>query len=144
MEEQQNVNTKNEEKFNVAAKAIKTAAEMIHCYNIFKGKTKKIDDILCIEDKEILWQTLQEYLQEYGSFINNTTAITGIYTYQVSIEQYNAMTVIDIKLQLEQLKHIVVAKEILQSVYQKSFKECLKKILQGTGLFSKKELDIAF
>ena len=144
MEEQQNVNTKNEEKFNAAAKAIKTAAEMIHCYNIFKGKTKKIDDILCIEDKEILWQTLQEYLQEYGSFINNTTAITGIYTYQVSIEQYNAMTVIDIKLQLEQLKHIVVAKEILQSIYQKSFKECLKKILQGTGLFSKKELDIAF
>ena len=36
MEEQQNVNTKNEEKFNAAAKAIKTAAEMIHCYNIFK------------------------------------------------------------------------------------------------------------
>ena len=85
-----------------------------------------------------------EYLKEYGSFINNTTVITGIYTYQVSIEQYNAMTVADIKLQLEQLKHIVVAKEILQSVYQKSFKECLKKILQGTGLFSKKELDIAF
>ena len=71
MEEQQNVNTKNEEKFNAAAKAIKTAAEMIHCYYIFKGKTKKIDDILCIEDKEILWQTLQEYLQEYGSFIQS-------------------------------------------------------------------------
>ena len=144
MAEQQYVNTNNEEKFNVVAKAIKTAAEMTHCYNIFKEKTKKIDDILCLEDKEILWQTLQEYLKEYGSFINNTTVITGIYTYQVSIEQYNAMTVIDIKLQLEQLKHIVVAKEILQSVYQKSFKECLKKILQGTGLFSKKELDIAF
>ena len=144
MEEQQNVNTKNEEKFNAAAKAIKTAAEMIHCYNIFKGKTKKIDDILCIEDKEILWQTLQEYLKEYGTFINNTTAITGFYIYQVSVEQYNAMTIADIKLQLEQLKNIVIAKEILHSVYQKSFKECLKKILQGTGLFSKKELDIAF
>ena len=144
MAEQQYVNTNNEEKFNVVAKAIKTAAEMTHCYNIFKARTKKIDDILCLEDKEILWQTLQEYLKEYGSFINNTTVITGIYTYQVSIEQYNTMTVIDIKLQLEQLKHIVVAKEILHSVYQKSFKECLKKILQHTGLFSKKELDIAF
>ena len=144
MAEQQYVNTNSEEKFNVVAKAIKTAAEMTHCYNIFKEKTKKIDDILCLEDKEILWQTLQKYLKEYGSFINNTTVITGIYTYQVSIEQYNAMTVADIKLQLEQLKRIVIAKEILQSVYQKSFKECLKKILQGTGLFSKKELDIAF
>ena len=144
MAEQQYINTNNEEKFNVVAKAIKTAAEMTHCYNIFKAKTKKIDDILCLEDKEILWQTLQEYLKEYGSFINNTTVITGIYTYQVSIEQYNAMTVADIKLQLEQLKRIVIAKEILHSVYQKSFKECLKKILQGTGLFSKKELDIAF
>ena len=36
-----------EEKFNVVAKAIKTAAEMVHCYNIFQAKTKKIDDILC-------------------------------------------------------------------------------------------------
>ena len=144
MAEQQYVNTNSEEKFNVVAKAIKTAAEMTHCYNIFKAKTKKIDDILCLEDKEILWQTLQEYLKEYGSFINNTTVITGIYTYQVSIEQYNAMTVADIKLQLEQLKRIVIAKEILHSVYQKSFKECLKKILQGTGLFSKEKLDIAF
>lgn len=144
MEEQHYVNSNNEEKFNTVTKAIKTAAEMVHCYNIFQAKIKKIDNILCLEDKEILWQTLQEYLKEYGAFINNTTAITGFYIYQVSIEQYNAMTIADIKLQLEQLKNIVIAKEILHSVYQKSFKECLKKILQGTGLFSKKELDIAF
>ena len=144
MEEQHYVNSNNEEKFNTVTKAIKTAAELVHCYNIFQAKIKKIDNILCLEDKEILWQTLQEYLKEYGTFINNTTAITGFYIYQVSVEQYNAMTIADIKLQLEQLKNIVIAKEILHSVYQKSFKECLKKILQGTGLFSKKELDIAF
>ena len=144
MEEQQYVNSNNEEKFNTVTKAIKTAAEMVHCCNIFQEKIKRIDNILCLEDKEILWQTLQEYLKEYGAFINNTTTITGFHIYQVSVEQYNAMTIADIKLQLEQLKHIVVAKEILHSVYQKSFKECLKKILQGTGLFSKKELDIAF
>lgn len=144
MEEQHYVNSNNEEKFNTVTKAIKTAAEMVHCYNIFQAKIKKIDNILCLEDKEILWQTLQEYLKEYGTFINNTTAITGFYIYQVSVEQYNAITIADIKLQLEQLKNIVIAKEILHSVYQKSFKECLKKILQGTGLFSKKELDIAF
>ena len=144
MEEQHYVNSNNEEKFNTVTKAIKTAAEMVHCYNIFQAKIKKIDNLLCLEDKESLWQTLQEYLKEYGTFINNTTAITGFYIYQVSVEQYNAMTIADIKLQLEQLKNIVIAKEILHSVYQKSFKECLKKILQGTGLFSKKELDIAF
>lgn len=144
MEEQHYVNSNNEEKFNTVTKAIKTAAEVVHCYNIFQAKIKKIDNILCLEDKEFLWQTLQEYLKEYGTFINNTTAITGFYIYQVSVEQYNAMTIADIKLQLEQLKNIVIAKEILHSVYQKSFKECLKKILQGTGLFSKKELDIAF
>ena len=117
---------------------------MVHCYNIFQAKIKKIDNILCLEDKEILWQTLQEYLKEYGTFINNTTAITGFYIYQVSVEQYNAMTIADIKLQLEQLKNIVIAKEILHSVYQKSFKECLKKILQSTKRFSKETLDIIF
>ena len=126
MAEQQYVNT-NEEKFNVAAKAVKTAAEMTHCYNIFKAKTKKIDDILCLDDKEILWQTLQEYLKEYGAFINNTTVITGFYTYQVSIEQYNAMTVADIKLQLERMKKIVVDKEILHSASKKCLEECLKR-----------------
>ena len=144
MAEQQYVSTSSEEKFNVVAKAIKTAAEMVHCYNIFQAKTKKIDDILCLKDKETLWKTLQEYLKEYGAFINNTTIITGFYIYQVSVEQYNAMTTANIKMQLEQLKNIVIVKEILHSVYQKSFKECLKKILQGTGLFSKEELDIAF
>ena len=97
-----------------------------------------------MDNKEILWQTLQEYLQEYGSFINNTTVITGIYIYQVSIEQYNAMTVVDIKQQLERLKRIVIAQEIMHSVYQKSFKECLKKILQSTKRFSKETLDIIF
>ena len=97
-----------------------------------------------LKDKETLWKILQEYLKEYGAFINNTTIITGFYIYQVSVEQYNAMTTANIKMQLEQLKNIVIVKEILHSVYQKSFKECLKKILQGTGLFSKEELDIAF
>ncbi|MBE6375895.1 MAG: hypothetical protein E7050_05455 [Lentisphaerae bacterium] len=97
-----------------------------------------------MDNKEILWQTLQDYLKEYGSFINNTTVITGIYIYQVSIEQYNAMTVVDIKQQLERLKRIVIAKEIMHSVYQKSFKECLKKILQKTKLFPKEALDIIF
>ena len=144
MEKQQYVNINNDEKSFVVSGAIKTAAELVHCYNTFQAKTKKIDDVLCLEDKEILLQTLQEYLKEYGTFINNTTAITGFYIYQVSVEQYNAMTIADIKLQLEQLKNIVIAKEILHSVYQKSFKECLKKILQSTKRFSKETLDIIF
>jgi len=102
------------------------------------------DEVLRMDNKEVLWQTLQEYLKEYGSFINNTTVITGIYTYQVSIEQYNAMTVVDIKLQLDSLKPIVIVKEIMHSVYQKSFKDCLKKILQKTKLVPKEALDIIF
>ena len=96
MEEQHYVNSNNEEKFNTVTKAIKTAAEMVHCCNIFQAKIKKIDDILCLEDKESLWQTLQEYLKKYGAFINNTTAITGFYIYQVSFEQYNAMTAAEV------------------------------------------------
>ena len=95
-----------------------------------------------MDNKEILWQTLQEYLKEYGSFINKTTVISGIYIYPVGIEQYNAMTVVDIKKQLEMLKRIVIAKEIVHSVYQKTFKECLKKILQKTKLFPKEVLKI--
>ena len=144
MEEQQHLQTENNEIFKTFTAAIKTAAEMTHCYNLFRSKNKKIDEVLCMDNKEILWQTLQDYLKEYGSFINNTTVITGIYIYQVSIEQYNAMTVVDIKQQLERLKRIVIAKEIMHSVYQKSFKECLKKILQKTKLFPKEALDIIF
>ena len=127
MAEQQYVNTENDEKLYAIADIIKTAAEVVHCYNTFQEKTKKIDDILCLENKEFLWQTLQEYLKEYGAFINNTTVITGFYTYQVSIEQYNAMTVADIKLQLERMKKIVVDKEILHSASKKCLEECLNR-----------------
>ena len=144
MEKQQYVNINNDEKSFVVADAIKTAAELVHCYNTFQAKTKKIDDVLRLEDKEILWQTLQEYLKEYGSFINSIAIITGFYICQVSIAQYNAMTVTDIKMQLQKVKRFVIGKESLNSVYQTPFKEYLKKILLNTGLFSPKELDIVF
>ena len=129
MEKQQYVNINNDEKSFVVAGAIKTAAELVHCYNTFQAKTKKIDDVLCLEDKEILWQTLQEYLKEYGAFINSTTAITGFYIYQASGEQYNAMTVTNIKMQLRQLKKILMSKEILNSICQKFFEEYFTRFL---------------
>ena len=141
MEEQQNLQKENDKIYIIFINAIKTAAEMTHCYNTFQAKNKRIDEVLCLDNKEILWQTLQEYLKEYGSFINKTTVISGIYIYPVGIEQYNAMTVVDIKMQLEMLKRIVIAKEIVHSVYQKTFKECLKKILQKTKLFPPKVLE---
>ena len=75
MGEQQHLQTENDEIFKTFTAAIKTAAEMTHCYNLFQSKNKKIDEVLCLDNKEILWQTLQEYLQEYGSFINNSGVI---------------------------------------------------------------------
>ena len=144
MEEQQNLQKEYDKIYKIFTNAIKTAAEMTHCYNTFQAKNKRIDEVLSLDNKEILWQTLQEYLKEYGSFINKTTVISGIYIYPVDIEQYNAMTVVDIKMQLEMLKRIVIAKEIVHSVYQKTFKECLKKILQKTKLFPQKVLESVF
>ena len=144
MEEQQHLQTENDQNYEIFTNAIKTAAEMTHCYNTFQAKIKRIDEVLCLDNKESLWQTLQEYLKEYGSFINKTTVISGIYIYPVGIEQYNAMTVVDIKMQLERLKRIVIAKEIVHSVYQKPFKECLKKILQKTKPVPKEVLEIVF
>ncbi|MBR4371331.1 MAG: hypothetical protein IKS92_09810, partial [Victivallales bacterium] len=42
------------------------------------------------------------------------------------------------------LKGFVILKIILKSLYRKNFIECLKKLLQKTGLFSKAELEILF
>ena len=114
MEEQQHLQTENDEIFKTFTAAIKTAAEMTHCYNLFQSKNKKIDEVLCMDNKEILWQTLQDYLKEYGSFINNTTVITGIYIYQVSIEQYNDIEINGEQLNFfkKQIEHFLDTKEI--------------------------------
>ena len=66
MAEQQYVSTSSEEKFNVVAKAIKTAAEMVHCYNIFQAKTKKIDDYTI----EIMWDSTYsgQFILSYGDY----------------------------------------------------------------------------
>ena len=48
MGEQQHLQTENDEIFKIFTAAIKTAAEMTHCYNLFQSKNKKIDEVLCM------------------------------------------------------------------------------------------------
>ena len=143
-EEQQDLHIEETEKLVTIAKAIENAAQMIYCHIIIDSKTKEIDEILNLDNKQTLWKNLQEFIQEHLQFINNISVITGITVQNVGQDYYNKITVDEIKNQLRILKGFVILKIILKSLYRKSFIECLKKLLQKTGLFSKAELAILF
>ena len=87
-----------------------------------------------------MWNTLQEYLREYSNFINNTALITGLCVYSVEREFYDQITVEDIEKQLRIIVGYIYAREAVNSAAKATFKDCLKKLLKKSGLFTDAEL----
>ena len=63
---------------------VKKAAEMTHTVIMADQKASKAVSAIQTQDKSRKWAVLQEYLKEYGAFINKTTLLTGVYVYQVN------------------------------------------------------------
>ena len=85
---------------------------------------------------------LQEYLREYGPFINETAPFTGICLYPVDREFYNAIGVREIDQQLQIVIGIVYLKDAVHSVAKETFRECLKNLLKKSGLLTEAQLSL--
>ena len=85
---------------------------------------------------------LQEYLREYGPFINETSPFTGIRLYPVNKEFYDTIGLREIDQQLQIVIGIVYLKDALHSMGKESFKECLKKRLKQSGLLTETQLSL--
>ena len=91
-------------------------------------------------DKQYLWNVLQEYLGFYKSFINSLSNYTRVAVFDVGPQFFENCTIDEIKKQLETVIAFVYLKEALTNVAKESFKQCLKKLLKATGAFTESEL----
>ena len=136
----QELQIRYEEKSLKAAKLAKTAAEMTHTVMASNRKSQRAIDAIGSHDKAIMWNTLQEYLREYSDFINNTVFITGLCVYRVNREFFDQITDEDIEKQLHIVIGYIYAREAANSTAKAVFKECLKKLLKKSGMFTEAEL----
>ena len=129
-----------EEKSLKAAELAKTAAEMTHTVITASKKSQKAMDAIASHDKRTMWNTIQEYLQEYADFINNTVFFTGICVYPVDREFYDQLTVEDAEKQLRMIVGYIYVREAVSSAAKATFKSCLKKLMKKSGKFTDSDL----
>lgn len=139
---EQKVSLVNQTQDTSFLECVKKAAELTHTLYIGKVKSQKANDAIATQDKNFKWTVLQEYLQKYASFINSLTVLSGIYVFRVDANFYDGVTDLQLNEQLEIIIGFVYLKESFNSLEQKTFKSCLKKLLKETGLFSDKQLNL--
>ena len=136
------VSQSNERAVEIAKLLIK-AAHMTHTMLIqSEKKSKRAREAMETQDKEAMWAVLQEYIQEYSSFITGTGIFTGIVIRRVDKAFYERVTVDDIRGQLQMSIGFVYAYEAFSSVGRETYKQCLKKLLKSSGLLSDAELKL--
>ena len=94
-----------------------------------------------LTDKYAMWKILQEYYAEYRNFINSLSGFTGYTIYDVENNFVEKITDEDIRRQLKLLIGFIYAKEAVNTAAKQTYKECVKKILKKTKMFTDKELD---
>lgn len=137
----QTFNSQNNDKSIEMAKLLVKAARETHTMLVSAdAKSKKAQDGIATQDKATMWSVLQEYISQYAAFIKDTEIFTGIGLYKVDQEFYEQVTVHDIEVQLQMAIGFVYAKEAFESARKEVYKQCLKKLLKKSGLFSETEL----
>ena len=130
----------NDEKTAKAIDCIKKACEAVHIVISAQQKTEKARNAMQANDKQYLWNVLQEYLGFYKAFINSLSNYTRVAVFDVGSQFFENCTIEGIKKQLETVIAFVYLKEALTNVAKESFKQCLKKLLKATGAFTEAEL----
>lgn len=121
---------------------VKKASEMTHTVIMAAQKASKAVSAIQTQDKSRKWTVLQEYLKEYGAFINQTSLLTGVYVYQVNAEFYAEVHLQELDRQLQTMVGIVYLKEAVRAAINATYKECLKKLLKQSGLFTEAQLNL--
>ncbi len=131
-----------QEKDDLFFKCIKETAQVMHTAALAKAKCKQAQDALDTNDKDIKWNTLQEYLHSYKKFINSLTGLTGLYVYQVGTDYYASITKDQLNEQLQTVIGFVYLIELLHSAEKESVKATLKRALKQTGQFTDEQLKL--
>lgn len=135
----QNLQCTDDKKVTEYIKAIIKAVDMTHQVSAkSQMKSKKVREAIESKDKEFMWNTLQEYLHKYKDFINakGTMCICN-----VGIDFYNQVTVLEIEQQLKIMISVVYDYKTKHCVHNEMIKQCMKKLLKMSGVFTEKEIE---
>ena len=133
-----NLQYSDDEKVKTYVKAIIKAVNMTHEITTkSEMKSQKARIAIGSQDKELMWNTLQEYIHNYMEFINRSSKIRVC---QVDTEFYGKITVAEIENQLNIMIGIVYDYEAKHCLAKETIKKCLEKILKSSNVFTQKEI----
>ena len=136
----QNLHYTDDEKASAYVKAIIKAVDMTRqVAEKSKLKSRKAREAIETKDKEFMWNTLQEYLHDYKEFINTKK---NIYICSVGLDFYNQVSVTEIERQLKMIIGIIYDYEAKHCLHNETIKQCLKKLLKASGVFTDKEIEL--
>ena len=130
----------NERALEIAKILIKAAKETHAVVVKSEAKSKKARESINTHDKDIMWNTLQEYIGQYADFIKETSFLTGVGLYKMDQQTYDKITAVDVGNQLHIMIGFVYAKQAVDSAVKEAYKQCVEKLLKSSGLFSGSEL----
>ncbi len=140
-DEFQSLNAKNNERaLEVAKILVKAAKETYAVITKSEALSKSACESIATHNKEVMWNTLQDYISRYADFINSVSSFTGIGLQKVNRDFYERITASDVENQLQIIIGFVYAKEAIDSVVKETFKQCVKKHLKQSKLFTDSEL----
>ena len=130
----------NERAQKIAEIIIKAAKETHAVVSRSEALSQQARNSIATHDKAAMWLTLQQYIARYADFIKSISAFTGVVLYRVDRAFYETVTATDIETQLQIMIGFIYAKEACNSAAKEAFRQCLKKLLKRSGLFTDKEL----
>lgn len=97
-------------------------------------KTLKALNAIASNDRNVMWRTLQEYINEYADLINRSSVITGNYIIRgVNPDMYSNCHLAN---QLQFIIKIVYLDEALKYSADEGIKYGIKQLLKSTGMFT--------
>ena len=131
----------NKEKSLEIAKLIQKAAKEVYADAAAQRECRELRNALRTQGKDNLWLVLQRHLHDHAQEIIHSQQSLGITLIQVNQTFYEKLTLSDVQDQVEILIGAIHAIRINKK-QQAVVKECLKKLMKESGIFTRQEIDI--
>lgn len=106
-----------------------------------KMKSRRAKEALELQDKQMMWSVLQEYIHKYPELF---TRSNGVQLIRVDAHFYENLTQEDVAKHLQIVIGLIYLDEAKRCAAKETIKACFKKILKQTGVFSDREIELLF
>lgn len=123
---------------NYSIEAAKHLMSVINALQKANDKSQKALNAIASNDRNVMWRTLQEYINEYAGLINRSSVVTGNYIIRgVNPDMYSNCCLVN---QLQFIIKIVYLDEALKYSADEGIKYGVKQLLKSTGMFTDEDL----